>query len=91
MGISNISKEVLMTSKEFKKNFHFRNCADRNCFNCKYRWREPDAISGPGEISRGRNQCWFDRENPRTKFTISNFTVCDNWERDKNVNNISVV
>ena len=72
-----------MLSKEFKKNFHFRNCAERNCFNCKHRWREPDKVVGPGEVYKGRNLCWFDRNCPQTRFYISNFTVCDNWERDK--------
>lgn len=74
-----------MTSKEFKKNYHFRNCADRNCFNCKYRWIDLKEIYvGPGEKIFRSSYCYFDKENPKTKFMISNFTVCDNWELDKN-------
>ena len=71
-----------MLSKDFKKENHFRNCADRCCMNCKHKYTRTNSEFGPeGETQHVRTLCNCDPSNPKVHFIVCNFTVCDNWEK----------
>ena len=71
----------MMTSRDFKKDKNFRNCLDKCCLNCKYKYTKTSISYGSnGETIQTEMWCNCDPSNRKIHFMVQNDTVCDNWE-----------